>query len=455
MPLVEKQDVFPWVEQVIGGKIVDSERQGGRESGGRPGWFLNCDIAGRNERFYVRGSRGDEFGFTKIYSLERETEVMKVLHDQGIPVPKIIDHSKNPDATLMEYVAGENDFTLIKSIEERNAVADDFARIMADWHKIDASKFKKAGLEAPVSREDYVLNDLAVWEKGCLPYLKEPVPIVTFTCKWLRENIPNAPERPVLVQGDTGPGQFIFANSKVASVVDWELAFLGDPMRELAQIRTRDVWYPTGNLTYWFSQYSQYSGVELDYPRLRYYSVFAMFITTLALCPYVQQPNPRDEHAEWFAQDVWSKKATAEALAESLGLELEPVVLPEFELSRHAQLFDMLVDNLEAEQLPHIEDSFLQHRMNMLLRLVSYIRNTEHFGTEINAIELDDISQLLGKKQQSYAEAMRSLNTYCEQAEAKDYESLVRYFYRHACREEALMAGAMGRAANASMSPIQ
>lgn len=455
MPLVEKQDVFPWVEKVIGGKIIDSERQGGRESGGRPGWFLTCDIGGQSERFYVRGSRGDEFGFTQIYSLARETEIIKILHQQGIPVPRIIDHCANPDATLMEYVAGENDFTLIKSAAQRDAVAEDFARIMADWHRIDAKVFKPAGLIAPRTREDYVLKDLAVWEQGCLPYLKEPVPIVTFTCKWLRENIPNAPERPVLVQGDTGPGQFIFSGNKVSSVVDWELAFLGDPMRELAQIRTRDVWYPTNNLTHWYEKYSEFSGVALDYPRLRYYSVFAMFITTLALCPYVQQPNPRDEHAEWFAQDVWSKKATAEALAESLDIELEPFALPEFEPSRHAQLFDILVDNLQGEQLPHIKDSFLQHRMTMLVRLAAYMRNTEHFGTEINALELDDIAQLVGKKQSSYAEAQRALNAYCETANAKQYTAIVQYFYRHACREEALMKGAMGRAANAHMSAIQ
>jgi len=64
MPLVEKEDVFPWVESIIGGKILSSERQGGRESGGRPGWFLQCEIEGKAKRYYVRGSRGEEFGFT-------------------------------------------------------------------------------------------------------------------------------------------------------------------------------------------------------------------------------------------------------------------------------------------------------------------------------------------------------------------------------------------------------
>ena len=287
-----------------------------------------------------------------------------------------------------------------------------------------------------------------------MPYLQEPVPIITFVCKWLRDNIPEEPERPVLVQGDTGPGQFIFKDGRVQSVIDWELAFLGDPMRDLAAIRTRDVWYPTGNLTQWFELYSEKSGVPLDYPRLRYYSVFAMLTTTLALSPYVQNPDPRDEHTEWYAQNVWSKRATAETLAEALDIDLNPVDAPNLENDRNAKLLDILVDNLKDEQLPHIEDSFLQHRMNMTLRLVQYLRNIVLIGPEINRIELDDISQLLGRRQTNYAEAMRQLDAYVLEAGPDQYETLVNYFYRHSRREEILMRGALGRAEHAMTRDI-
>ena len=99
---------------------MDYRRQVGRESGGRPGWFLHCDINGQRQRYYVRGSRGDEFGFTQDYSLGRETAVMQVLHREGIPVPDIIAHSEDPDVTLMEFIDGENDFTLIASAGQRD-----------------------------------------------------------------------------------------------------------------------------------------------------------------------------------------------------------------------------------------------------------------------------------------------------------------------------------------------
>ena len=41
--LLTESDVFPWAERTLGGRIVASRRQGGRESGGRPGWFVDVD----------------------------------------------------------------------------------------------------------------------------------------------------------------------------------------------------------------------------------------------------------------------------------------------------------------------------------------------------------------------------------------------------------------------------
>lgn len=454
MATIDQQEVFSWAEREVGGKIIEFERQGGRSSGGRPGWFITCDIDGERRQYYIRGSRS--FGFAEGgYTLSRETKITELLHKKGLPVPEVIARSENPYVTLLEFVEGESDFTKIKTDLERTAVTDHFTDIMAQWHSIDAKEFESIGLAVPKTAEEYVLNDLKIWENGCFPYLKEPVPLLTFACKWLRDNIPAAPERPVLVQGDTGPGQFLFSQGKVKSVVDWELAYLGDPMRELAQIRTRDVWYPTGNLPQWFEMYSKKSGVEIDYARLGYYSVTAMLISTLALSPYVQKPHPRDEHAEWYAQDVWAKRATMEALAEVLNIELPTINTPQVRPSRHAKLFDLLVDNLQDEQLPHIDDSFLNHRMNMTLRLVQYMRNISSIGEEINREELEDISQLLGAKQTDYSDAMQALNSYVEKATPDQYESLVLYFYRHSRREGILMEGALGRAEGAVMSPMK
>ena len=324
--LLTEKDVFPWAERVLKGRITASTRQGGRESGGRPGWFVELEGANGGARYYIRGDRGGDFGFIHEYGLAREVRLLKLLREEGIPVPEVIASSAEPNAAILGFVEGVNDFTLIESAAERDAVARDFARIMARWHAIPAEKFAEIGLCVPVNAEQLVGQDLAVWERGHFPLISEPVPLVTFACQWLRRNLPAMPEKLVLVQGDTGPGQFLFRDGRVQAVVDWELGALGDPMRELAHIRTRDVWYPTGNLPDWFRYYSEFSGTALDEDKIRYYSVIGMLTTALALAPVVQKLNPRDEHAEWLAQDVWSKCATTEAIAKARGVGVARVL---------------------------------------------------------------------------------------------------------------------------------
>ena len=140
--LLTESEVFPWAERVLGARIVCARRQGGRESGGRPGWFVDVD-GGR--RFYIRGDRGGDFGFTREYGLQRETRVLRLLREEGIPVPEVIATSEYPNAAILEFIPGVNDFTTLASPAERDAVARDFAGVMARWHAIPAQKFVEIG----------------------------------------------------------------------------------------------------------------------------------------------------------------------------------------------------------------------------------------------------------------------------------------------------------------------
>jgi hypothetical protein len=182
--------------------------------------------------------------------------------------------------------------------------------------------------------------------------------------------------------------------------------------------------------------------------------VIAMLTTALALGPVVQALDPRDEHAEWLAQDAWSKQATAEALADAMGLELEPVELPRAAGSRAARIFDVVEENLRSEQLPHVEDGFRQHRLRMLLRLLAHARNLAEIGPEIEDLELADMARLLGRRPASLREGHRAVEALVRRAGPELDAELVRYFHRHAAREQALMRGGMGRAENARATPL-
>jgi aminoglycoside phosphotransferase (APT) family kinase protein len=448
-----ESEVIAWAESALGAKVVDCTRQS-RDNGGRPAWFITSRNGKSQNRYYIRGNRGPSFEYNSIYSLDREARLLKVLKKHGVPVPGVVAESSNPYAVILEFVDGLDDFTQITDQAERDEYGRQFGEIMARWHAIPVAEFERIGFLIPKTGEEYLVQDLEVWEKGCFPHLKEPVPLVTFACQWLRRNPPPPPKRPVLAQGDTGPGQFIFKDGRIQAVVDWELAFVGDPMNELARIRTRDMWYPTGNLPKWFEYYSEYSGTPLELDKIRYYSVIAMMTTALALGPVAQRLDPRDVHAEWIAEEIWSKRATIECLAEAIGVKLEPPVIPTPQSSRVSELLDVLEENLRDEQMPRIEDRFLRYRMSMDLRLLTHLRHLTGIGREIEADDLDDIKLIMGRRPKNRREAMVAMEEFVRRAGPEMDAELARYFYRHAMREETVMRGAMGRVENAVVSPV-
>ncbi len=154
--LLTEKDVFPWAERVLQGRITASTRQGGREAGGRPGWFVDVAGGGTSAKYYIRGDRGGDFGYIQEYGLQREVRLLKLLRDEGIPVPEVIASSDEPNAAILGFVEGVNDFTRIADAAERDAVARDFARVMARWHAIPAGKFAEIGLAVPLNAEQLV-----------------------------------------------------------------------------------------------------------------------------------------------------------------------------------------------------------------------------------------------------------------------------------------------------------
>jgi aminoglycoside phosphotransferase (APT) family kinase protein len=445
--------LFPWLEQALGGRITASRRQH-RHSGGRAAWFVDLDVDGRPLRSYVRGTRDAAFEYTRVYSTEREARLVAELHRAGHPVPAVLAFCPDPPAIAMEFVEGDDNFNEIADPAQREALARHFMELLARVHALGAGRFEAIGFERPVAPQDFALADLRVWESTYERAVREPVPLLTFACDWLRRNAPRDAAETVLVQGDTGPGNFIYSGSQVRAVTDWELAHLGDPMEDLALIRSRDLYYRFGDLRERFELYAKLSGRALDRARVRYYTVKAMAIVPLSLAPVMDHLDPRTEHAEWIAQYVFYLRTTAEALAESMGIGLEPYEPPLAPPTRFSHLHEILLENLRGEQLPAQRDPFLNARLELALRLALHLRHAERLGPAFASAELDDLGELLGRRPASPLEGRRALDRGVREWGARREEALVRYFHRHALREEALMRGALGLAEGRSLSPI-
>lgn len=452
--LARWEQIFPWIEEQLGGRIVRRERQG-RESGGRYAWFVDLDVDGDLLKTYVRGTRDESFSYVKVYSTAREAKILQILFEQGIPVPEVLAFHEDPQAAVLAYVEGRDNFNLVTDPAERDSIAEHFLEILAQLHAVDIGLFEKAGVTIPETPEEIALNDLDVWQSTYEAGVREPLPILTFACQWLRRNVPRKKVDPVLCQGDTGPGNLLFHDGKVTALVDFELAHISDPMTDLACVRSRDLYTPIDRFPERLVRYSEISGREIDFDTLHFYNVKTQALVPMALAPVMENLHAGTEHAEWIAQHVFYLRTTAQSLAEAIGIELEEVDLPAARPTRFSNYYDMLIENLEEEQSPAIEDKFLKNRMWFASRLARHLRHADRLGLAFEDQELDDMGELLGKRPTDVKQGHRQVDQFVRSSGPDRDEAFVRYFYRHARREEALMEGALGLCEGAQLSPLR
>lgn len=452
--LARWEPIFPWMEKELGGRITRRERQG-RESGGRYAWFVDLEVDGRPVKTYVRGTRDESFSYVKVYSTTRETKILRVLHEQGVPVPEVLAFHEDPEAVVLAHVEGRDNFNLVTDPAERDSIAEHFLEILAQLHAVDVRLFEKAGVRIPETPEEIALNDLDVWQSTYEAGVREPLPILTFACQWLRRNVPRNQVDPVLCQGDTGPGNLLFHEGRVTALVDFELAHVSDPMTDLACVRSRDLYTPIDRFPERIARYAELSGREIDFDALKFYSVKTQALVPMSLAPVMENLHAGTEHAEWIAQHVFYLRTTAQVLAEATGIELDEVELPEDRLTRFSAYYDMLIENLEQEQSPAIEDAFLKNRMWFASRLARHLRHADRRGPAFEEQELDDMGELLGKRPANVMDGHRQVDALVRSATPDRDEEFIRYFHRHARREEALMEGALGLCEGAELSPLR
>jgi aminoglycoside phosphotransferase (APT) family kinase protein len=61
----------------------------------------------------------------------------------------------------------------------------------------------------------------------------EPTPELVRALKWLKENVPDVPDPPVLVHLDFGLNNLLIDGDRVSAILDWESARLGDPCDDI------------------------------------------------------------------------------------------------------------------------------------------------------------------------------------------------------------------------------
>lgn len=235
------------------------------------------------------------------HDMGREATVMSALRDTAVPVPRVIAASAEPaggvDAPfyLMERVEG----TVLRSrrdnaaltVAQRRAVSFELADTLAALHAIDPASIGLADFGRPAG---YLQRQLRRWRTQREGSRSRDLPAVDRLADALEAELP-AESAAALLHGDFRLDNVIVdpASGRIAGVLDWEMATLGDPLADLAlfgiywdlgrhareltralpsAVSEEDGYPGFGELV---ERYARTRGI--DVPELHWYSAFSAF----------------------------------------------------------------------------------------------------------------------------------------------------------------------------------
>jgi hypothetical protein len=255
----------------------------------------------------------------------------------------------------------------------------------------------------------------------------------------MHHNVPEGRERVSLIQADTGPGQFMFADGHVTGLIDWELSHVGDPMLDLGNARMRNMIYPTGSLREPIAHYEELSGNQIDWSALSFYTVMSMLLTPIALARAIQKPSARNSSMlAYYGWDVTLRRGLCDALAEALSLEVEPPEIPEDRATDPSTVAEFLVDHLEVACAPIGRDDAERHQIDSATAVARSLQLESHIGQRLRDDDLDDMGATLGRRPRDRAEGLAELSVLVSEAPEENLTSLISLFSRIERRREHL-----------------
>jgi aminoglycoside phosphotransferase (APT) family kinase protein len=271
---------------------------------------IAATVAGKKQLFALRRSPGGEYveAVAAHPGLQVEALLMKSAHEVGVPEPEVyhvLTHEDDlGDGFIMEWLEGEALGARIVRAEIfeniRPKLAYECGRILAKIHSID---IKKSGLDkklAVIPPAEFVEQ---MWERYKL--LNTPQPMIDYAARWLNENLPDNDEL-CLVHNDFRNGNFMISTEKIVAVLDWEVAHIGDPMRDLGWICTNSWRFnsdkPVGGFGEYedlFRGYEEESGKKVDPAHVKFWEVFGSFWWAVGCLGFVEHyRNGPDQSVE-------------------------------------------------------------------------------------------------------------------------------------------------------------
>jgi len=268
-------------------RLVKAERLSGGAS--QETYRLEIETSGGNRTVAMRRAPGG----MKVEptpghpGLDVEALLMQSAREVGVPEPEVFhvldDEDDLGDGFIMEWLEGiALGARVVRSpeLEEiRPRLAYLCGEALARIHSIDLAA---TGLDRKldvISPGDYVEQ---TWERYRM--FDTPQPMIDYAGRWLKEHLPDG-FVPALVHNDFRNGNIMFSPQGIVAVLDWEVAHIGDPMRDLGWICTNSWRFgrtdlPVGGFGHYadlFAGYESVSGEKVDPERVKFWEVFGSF----------------------------------------------------------------------------------------------------------------------------------------------------------------------------------
>jgi aminoglycoside phosphotransferase (APT) family kinase protein len=249
---------------------------------------INAEVGGQEKLFAMRRAPGGEYPdvIPDHPGLQVEALLIKCAFEAGVPEPEVYyvltRDDDLGDGFIMEWLEGEALGARIVRSDEfdsiRPRLAYECGKIMATIHQIDLGK---TGLDKKLASIPPGVFVDQMWDRYKL--LETPQPMIDYAARWLKENLPKDIE-PCLVHNDFRNGNFMISADEVVAILDWELAHIGDPMRDLGWICTNSWRFngdkPVGGFGEYedlFRGYEEVSGKQVDPDHVKFWEVFGSY----------------------------------------------------------------------------------------------------------------------------------------------------------------------------------
>lgn len=221
--------------------------------------------------------------------LRDEYEVYRRLGPSDVPAARALFFESDPEPFIpgpplyvREFVAGSHDIPSLKDPDPRFddlriEVSKEHLRKLALVHTCD---WKALGLDevlpVPAGPDDCARHALAAAEAKFEQLRVEAYPEVTAGLQWLRRQAGRRAPRMSLVKGNNGLGEEVWRGTEIVAMSDWELASIGDPAFDFAQLQdlipaVGAESAPRWGLDHALAYYEDLTGIRIDRTSLHFY----------------------------------------------------------------------------------------------------------------------------------------------------------------------------------------